>query len=110
MTPLGRSARIAGLLSLTLFGAPLRLIYIPGTLFVQGDATATASHIAAHELLFRVGIVGDLLTGVFSIFLLLAVYRLFKGVDQGSRGRPRLAGPPRSVLDLILESARTQAL
>jgi hypothetical protein len=82
MTPLSRNARIAGLLYLTLFSAPLRLIYIPGKLFVHGDAAATASNIAAHELLFRFGIVGDLLTAVCSIFLLLALYRLFKGVDQ----------------------------
>jgi hypothetical protein len=83
MTPLSKNARIAGLLYLTLFSAPLRLIYIPGTLFVQGNAAATARNIAAHELLFRFGIVCDLLTGVCSIFLLLALYQLFKGVDQG---------------------------
>jgi len=60
----------------------LRLIYIPGALFVQGNATATANNIAAHEWLFRFGIVGDLLTGTISIFLVLAFYRLFKAVDQ----------------------------
>jgi hypothetical protein len=74
--------RIAGLLYLCLLGAPLRLIYIPNTLFVAGNATATANNIAAHELLFRLGIVGDLLTGTMAIFLTLALYRLLKGVDQ----------------------------
>jgi hypothetical protein len=64
------------------FTAPLRLIYIPSALFVRGDATATADNIAAHELLFRLGIVGDLLTGTIAIFLVLALYRLLKGVDQ----------------------------
>ena len=52
--------RVAGLLYLSLLSAPLRLIYIPNTLFVTGNATATANNIAAHELLFRLGIVGDL--------------------------------------------------
>jgi len=51
-------------------------------LFVTGNATATANNIAAHELLFRLGIVGDLLTGTMAIFLTLALYRLLKGVDQ----------------------------
>jgi len=70
--------RVAGLLYLTLLGAPLRLIYIPNTLFVTGNATATANNIAAHELLFRLGIVGDLFTGTMAIFLTLALYRLLK--------------------------------
>jgi hypothetical protein len=79
MTSLSRDARIAGLLYLTLLAAPLRLIYIPTKLFVAGNATATANNIAAHETLFRLGIVGDLFTGTMSIFLTLALYRLFKG-------------------------------
>ena len=62
--------------------APMRLMYIPNKLFLSGNATATVNNIAAHELLFRLGIVGDLLCGVILIFLVLAFYRLFKGVDQ----------------------------
>ena len=61
---------------------PLRLIYIPSKLFVDGNATATVSNIAAHEWLFRFGIVGDLVCGVILILLVMAFYRLFKGVDQ----------------------------
>jgi Domain of unknown function (DUF4386) len=74
--------RVAGLwyLLLCLIG-PLRLIYIPGKLFVHGNATATANNIAAQQWLFRFGIVGDLVCGVILIFLMLAFYRLFKGVD-----------------------------
>src|SRR5438128_7250496 len=77
-----KNARVAGLLYLSLMTAPLRLIYIPSVLFVQGNATATANNIATHELLFRLGIVSDLLTGTMAIFLTLALYRLLKGVDQ----------------------------
>ena len=77
-----KNARVAGLLYLSLMTAPLRLIYIPSVLFVQGNATATANNIAAHELLFRLGIVSDLFTGTMAIFLTLALYRLLKGVDQ----------------------------
>lgn len=75
--------RVAGLwyLLLVVFG-PIRLIYIPSKLFVHGNATATASNIAAHELLFRLGIVADLFCAVLLIFLLLALYQLLKGVDR----------------------------
>ena len=75
--------RVAGFwyLLLTVIG-PLRLIYIPSKLFVTGNATATVNNIAAHEWLFRFGIVGDLAGAVILIFLVLAFYRLFKGVDQ----------------------------
>jgi len=61
---------------------PFRLIYIPSTLFVPENTTATANNIAAHELLFRLGIVADLFCGTILIFLVLALYRLLKGVDQ----------------------------
>ena len=75
--------RVAGLwyLLLILVG-PLRLIYIPSKLFVHGNAAATANNIAAHEWLFRFGIVGDLAGAVILIFLTLAFYRLFAGVDR----------------------------
>ncbi len=75
--------RVAGLwyLALTIFG-PLHLIYIPSKLFVPGNAAATADNIAAHESLFCLGIATDLICAVILIFLVLAFYRLFKGVDQ----------------------------
>jgi len=77
-----KAARVAGLFYLSLLTAPFRLIYIPSTLFVRGNATATANNISTHETLFRLGIVCDLFTGIMVIFLVLALYRLLKGVDQ----------------------------
>jgi hypothetical protein len=82
MSSTSKNARVAGLLYLTLLTAPLRLVYIPNKLFVAGNATATADNIAAHETLFRFGILSDLLTGTMAIFLTLALYRLFKRVDR----------------------------
>jgi hypothetical protein len=75
--------RVAGFwyLLLVILG-PLRLIYIPDKLFVHGDAAATVNNIAAHELLFRLGILADLIGAVVLIFLTLAFYRLFAGVDR----------------------------
>ena len=73
---------MAGLLYLLLLFAPLRLIYIPSALFVAGNPTKTAANITAHETLFRLGMLGDLFTGTAVIFVTLAFYRLFKGVDK----------------------------
>jgi hypothetical protein len=81
MTP-QKNARIAGPLPAARIAGPVRLMYIPSTLFVRGNTEATISNIAAHETLFRLGIVSDLFCGTIIIFLTLALYRLFKGVDQ----------------------------
>jgi hypothetical protein len=74
--------RVAGLwyLLLVVIG-PLRLIYIPSKLFVHENAAATAHNIAAHEWLFRFGIAGDLVGAVVLVLLVMAFFRLFKGVD-----------------------------
>ena len=75
--------RMVGLWYLLLvFAGPLRLIYIPNKLFVEGNASATASNIAAHESLFRLGMLSEVLGAVVLIFLTLAFYRLFQDVDE----------------------------
>ena len=83
MTPTSKNARVAGFLYLLLvIIGPLRLIYIPRTLIVDGNATATAHNLATHEWLFRLGIATDLVGGTLLIFLALALYRLFEEVDR----------------------------
>lgn len=83
MTPIAKNARVAGALYLLdVLIAPFRLMYIPNTLFVSGNAAATANNILTHESLFRLGIVSDLLCGVIEIFLVLALYRLLKHVAR----------------------------
>src|SRR5437870_414843 len=62
-------------LLLVLLG-PLRLIYIPNKLFVQGDAAATASNIAVHEWLFRFGMLSDLLGAVVLLFPRLHLHQI----------------------------------
>ena len=84
MTSLSKNARVAGFLYIVgSLVAVVRLIYIPSTLIVSENATATVNNIARHELLFRFGILSQLLTGALWIFVTLALYRLFKGVDRG---------------------------
>jgi hypothetical protein len=75
--------RVAGFLYLALILiGPLRLIYIPNTLFVPGDAAATVQNIGAHEMLFRWGILSELVGAVVLVLLTLAFYKLFAGVDR----------------------------
>lgn len=82
MTTIARNARIAGLLYILASAVGVvRLIYIPHALIVDGNATATAGNIAAHELLFRLGIVCYLVGGTLWLFVPLALWRLLKGVD-----------------------------
>ena len=73
MTSLSKNARIAGLIYLVgSLVAIVRLVYIPNTL-ISDNATATVNNIATHELLFRFGILTQLLTGVLWIFVTLAL-------------------------------------
>jgi hypothetical protein len=62
--------------------APFALIYVPSSLIVSGDATTTANHIRASENLFRLGIATELFGFIMFIFVVLALYRLFKGVNE----------------------------
>ncbi len=83
MHPTDKAARVAGAvyLSLVLTG-PFTLIYVPNKLIVAGNATATGNNIMAHEMLFRVAIVADLIGAVIFICLAVALYRLLAGVNK----------------------------
>lgn len=83
MSSTQQQARVAGLLYLLLaLTAPLGLLYVPGKLIVLGNATATAANIKASEGLLRAGIASELIHQIIAVFLVLALYRLFKGVDK----------------------------
>jgi hypothetical protein len=78
-----KAVRVAGALYLLMaISAPFALIYIPGKLIVPGDATATADRFRASESLLRIGIGMELFHQAVAIFLVLALYRLFKGVNE----------------------------
>src|SRR5258708_1568178 len=83
MTSTRNPGRFAGLLYV-LMSIPgvFALIYVPTKLIVHGNATATASNIAAHETLFRLGIVCILMCQAGFIFVALALYELLKEVSQ----------------------------
>jgi hypothetical protein len=79
----GNPGRFAGLLYV-LISIPgiFALIYVPDKLIVHGNATATASNIAAHETLFRLGIAANLISQILFMWVALALYDLLKGVNR----------------------------
>lgn len=78
-----QQARLAGFLYLALaLIAPIGLLYVPGQLIVHGDAAATAERIRNSAWLLRLGIGSELAHQALGIFLVLALYRLFKPVDE----------------------------
>ena len=82
MNSIKKQARVAGLWYLVLaITAPIGLM-IPSEIMVPGDATATADHVRASETLLRMGIGSELFYQIIAIFLVLALYRLFKGVSK----------------------------
>lgn len=84
MHPTNKAARAAGAVYLALvLTAPFSLLYVPGKLIVRGDTVATAHNILAHELLFRLCIVSELLSSVIFICLGMALYRFLSEVGKG---------------------------
>lgn len=78
-----KQARRAGLLYLLAgITAPFALLYVPRTLTVPGNAAATADRIRASESLLRLGMGAEALSSILSIFVVFALYRLFRGVSE----------------------------
>jgi hypothetical protein len=104
-----KQARIAGLLYLlaSIIGF-FCLAYVPGKLIVSGDATATANHIRASETLLRFGIASELTSFIIFIFVVLALYRLFKAVSEKhavAMATLLLVSIPVSLLNVLNEIA-----
>ena len=82
MHPTKRQARVAGLLYLfVVLAGPFVLLYVPGKLYVPGDASATAARILEHESLFRAQIVIGLISQLCFVAVILALYRMLRGVS-----------------------------
>jgi Domain of unknown function (DUF4386) len=76
-------ARVAGvfylaIILLGLFGE----VFVRGALVVSGDAAATANNIVSSPLLWRAGIVGDLLMQVCDIPMIVIFYLLLRPVSE----------------------------
>lgn len=83
MESMKKTALYAGLLYLVVvICGPFVLIYVPGKLFVPGDATATVQNILNHELLFRLSIWVGIVSQLCFIGAILLLYRLLRDVQQ----------------------------
>jgi len=56
--------------------------FVRGSLIVPGDAAATAQRIAADPLLWRSGLVGDLLMQVLDLPIIVMMWRLMRPVNE----------------------------
>lgn len=79
-----RYLRLAGLfyLGIILLGIYGEMV-VRAKLFVPGDPAATAQAIAGSRLLWRSGIVGDLLMHVLDVPVMVVLYLLLKPVNKG---------------------------
>ena len=76
-------ARVAGLLALSLLVlGPFSQLYVPSTLIVPGDATATADNVRASGWVFPLGIVSDTLIFLIEIVLSVLLYVLLRPVSR----------------------------
>jgi hypothetical protein len=76
-------ARVAGFLLLFIvIIAPFSQLYVPSTLIVPGDATATANNIGASGWVFHLGIVSDSLVFLIEIVLCVLLYVLLRLVSR----------------------------
>jgi len=83
MDSLKRTARLAGLLYvLVALLTPFVLLYVPGQLYVPGDASATVGRISANQDLFVAAIVIGLVSELLLVSVILLLYRLLKAVDE----------------------------
>ena len=80
---LKNTARIAGLLYLLLIITGVYgIMYIPSQIIVPGDSVTTAKNMISNELLFRTGVLNDIISNTIFLFLVLVLYRLFKQVNE----------------------------
>ena len=104
-----KQARIAGVLYLLASIAGFFcLAYVPGKLIVSGDATATVDHVRASPNLLRFGIASELTSFIIFIFVVLALYRLFKTVSEKyavAMATLLLVSIPISLLNVLNEIA-----
>jgi hypothetical protein len=79
-------------------------MYVPSAPIVSGDAAATANNIMTSELLFRMGIVGSLITQLLQIIVVLVLFKLFTPVNKNHASLMvvfALVGVPISMLNTL---------
>lgn len=82
-TSLRKATRVAGLAyMLIIIIGVLKVNFLESGIIMQGDGAATANNIIANELLFRIGIVSEIVMFVLVVVLSLALYVILKPVNR----------------------------
>lgn len=80
---LKKDARIAGLMYLlVIITGVYGIMFVSSQINVKGEAAAVANNILSHEFLYRTGVINDFISNIFFVFLVLALYRLLKQVNE----------------------------
>jgi Domain of unknown function (DUF4386) len=83
MNSLKQTARLAGALYLVMgLAGAFSIMYIPRFFMIRGDAAATARNILSSPLLYRFGVVCDLVNQAGFILLIVVLYDLLKDVNR----------------------------
>ena len=83
ISSLTKNTRLTGLLWLSgAATAGFSLVYVRPQVLVPGDAAATVANLVALESLFRAGIASMVLSQILLIFFGLAIFRIFRGINQ----------------------------
>jgi len=78
-----KAAKVAGLAYLITFAIVVYVNFGIHDRLIAANSAETAQNILAHEQLFRIGIVGDLLYCAGVVVLLTALYVILKPVSHG---------------------------
>ena len=80
---LSKTARLAGVLFLCTFILPTLIwIFVTSRFIVAGNAVAAANNIMANELLFRIGIIAELIKSDLALAFALTLYILLKSTNK----------------------------
>lgn len=80
---LKRTARTAGLIYLFIVVTGIfGIMYVPMQLIDSGNLSFTMRTILKHEILFRAGIMSNLICQTLFVFLVLQLYKLFQNVNK----------------------------
>jgi hypothetical protein len=80
---LKKTARIAGLFYLLLvITGVYGVMYVPSKIVVSGDSISTAKNMITNELIFRSGVLNDIISNTIFLLLVLFLYRLLRSVNE----------------------------
>lgn len=82
--PAPNAARhVGGFFVLLLALGPFCLLYVPSITYVAGDVAGTARLLADNLTVFRFGLLAELAIAIIEVGMMVALWRLFRGVRDG---------------------------